>query len=194
LFTVLADKYRREARFLSWYDDEGEPSSHNPFKKFRSNRRNSSVENGLRVKSAGDIRSWTERERRRGLGLGGPPAHPNTFPSKMPGTDQTKQQQQQQPDKIAESDKPGDSEQSHGHESNEISSSTYQLDEVTLRQRQRKKTLDLSESSYSAKDTASLQPPADQRKFTAIGQLRATLFNSWINLLLVAAPAGSKSA
>jgi Ca2+:H+ antiporter len=32
----------------------------------------------------------------------------------------------------------------------------------------------------------------DKQKFTAVGQLKATLFNSWMNLLLIAAPVGSK--
>jgi len=41
------------------------------------------------------------------------------------------------------------------------------------------------------------QEPADdgkdKQRFTAVGQLKATLLNSWVNLLLFAAPVGSKS-
>jgi len=33
-----------------------------------------------------------------------------------------------------------------------------------------------------------------KQQFTVVGQLKATLFNSWINILLVAAPVGSKRA
>lgn len=33
----------------------------------------------------------------------------------------------------------------------------------------------------------------DKQRFTAVGQFKATVLNSWINILLVAAPVGSRS-
>ena len=61
----------------------------------------------------------------------------------------------------------------------------------------RKRTL-FGRSSPTEDDGASqtdqLEDYPDKQKFTAVGQFKATVLNSWINILMLAAPAGSKSS
>lgn len=54
--------------------------------------------------------------------------------------------------------------------------------------RQRKKTSDTPPQNDDEEEQKSV---SDKQKFTVVGQLKATIFNSWINVLLVAAPIGS---
>ncbi|PWY82174.1 Ca2+/H+ antiporter VCX1 [Aspergillus heteromorphus CBS 117.55] len=177
-----ADIYKRQARNLAWYDHEGEASSHNPFKKFRRGpRRTNSIqlENRLSpVLSEGELRLSEERRRRRDMtdGLTGP-EHSDTLPPQSAGTDQVTR---------IESDKPDPSM----HSRDPIN--VPRADEDTLDGRPRKrKTLNSmfgpTEDDRSMTDSSK---PMPKRKFTAMGQLKATLFNSWINVLLFAAPVG----
>lgn len=59
----------------------------------------------------------------------------------------------------------------------------------------RKRTF-FGRSSPAEDDGASRGEPLedypDKQKFTAVGQFKATVLNSWINILMLAAPAGSK--
>lgn len=47
-----------------------------------------------------------------------------------------------------------------------------------------------SEDGNSQSSVEEAKDMPDKQKFTAVGQLKATLFNSWINVLLIAAPVG----
>lgn len=49
-----------------------------------------------------------------------------------------------------------------------------------------------SEDGNSQSSVEEAKDMPDKQKFTAVGQLKATLFNSWINVLLIAAPVGSE--
>lgn len=40
--------------------------------------------------------------------------------------------------------------------------------------------------------SSNVDKPVEKHKFTFMGQLKATVFNSWINILILAAPAGSE--
>lgn len=51
----------------------------------------------------------------------------------------------------------------------------------------------LSHQSATNEPGEDLQMSEEPLKFTVGGQLKATVFNSWINVLLVAAPVGSSS-
>jgi Ca2+:H+ antiporter len=59
----------------------------------------------------------------------------------------------------------------------------------------RRKIKELFKSGQSDTNTLSTteteKSVPDKQKFTAVGQLKATILNSWINVLLVAAPVGS---
>ena len=85
------DIYRRQARKIAWYDEDGEPSSHNPFKKFRRRpRRTNSVqleEQAPHSRSMGDLRLSEDRRRRADFNsdLEGP-AYAGTFPPESAGS------------------------------------------------------------------------------------------------------------
>jgi Ca2+:H+ antiporter len=56
--------------------------------------------------------------------------------------------------------------------------------------RQRRKFLGMSRTP-SQNDDETEKPVENKQKFTVVGQLKATIFNSWINILLIAVPVGS---
>lgn len=183
-----ADKYRRQARNLAWYDQDGEPSTHNPFKKFRRQRprRTDSIQLESKltpIRTAGDVPLDEERRRRRDMtdGLVGP-EHSDTFPPESSGTDQGTPY------------RAGREPSMHSNEPINIPAQTG-LDEDQMGGPRKRRTfasgfgdksLDGDMNSNSAEDVK------EKPKFTAMGQLKATLFNSWVNVLLLAAPAGSK--
>ncbi|KJK63557.1 Sodium/calcium exchanger protein [Aspergillus parasiticus SU-1] len=180
-------KYRRQARNLAWYDQDGEPSTHNPFKKFRRQRprRTDSIQLESKltpIRTAGDVPLDEERRRRRDMtdGLVGP-EHSDTFPPESSGTDQVNPY------------RAGREPSMHSNEPINIPAQTG-LDEDQMGGPRKRRTfasgfgdksLDGDMDSNSAKDVK------EKPKFTAVGQLKATLFNSWVNVLLLAAPAGS---
>ncbi|PIG79502.1 sodium/calcium transporter [Aspergillus arachidicola] len=179
-------KYRRQARNLAWYDQDGEPSTHNPFKKFRRQRprRTDSIQLESKltpIRTAGDVPLDEERRRRRDMtdGLVGP-EHSDTFPPESSGTDQVNPYRAGREPSI------------HSNEPINIPAQT-RLDEDQMGGPRKRRTfasgfgdkyLDGDMDSNSAKDVK------EKPKFTAMGQLKATLFNSWVNVLLLAAPAG----
>ncbi|PYH49252.1 hydrogen/calcium exchanger domain-containing protein [Aspergillus saccharolyticus JOP 1030-1] len=180
--------YRRQARKLAWYDNEGEPSTHNPFKKFRARpRRTNSIqlENRLTpVVSEGGLRLSEERRRRRDMtqGLAGP-EHADTFPPQSAGTDHLNR---------VDSAEKADTERSLRSQDPINVPQSDQPDET----RPRKRRTFLNNTFHSSADEdrmvadSSKDSMPDKQKFTAVGQLKATLFNSWINVLLFAAPVG----
>ncbi|KOC15035.1 sodium/calcium transporter [Aspergillus flavus AF70] len=179
-------KYRRQARNLAWYDQDGEPSTHNPFKKFRRQRprRTDSIQLESKltpIRTAGDVPLDEERRRRRDMtdGLVGP-EHSDTFPPESSGTDQGTPY------------RAGREPSMHSNEPINIPAQTG-LDEDQMGGPRKRRTfasgfgdksLDGDMNSNSAEDVK------EKPKFTAMGQLKATLFNSWVNVLLLAAPAG----
>ncbi|EAW18261.1 hydrogen/calcium exchanger domain-containing protein [Aspergillus fischeri NRRL 181] len=186
------DIYRRQARNLAWYDQEGEQSNHNPFKKFRARPRRSNsyqMESGLApVRTAGEVRMSEERRRRRDMtdGLAGP-EHADTFPPESSGTDGLHR---------AESAEKSDPEPSmRSHEPINVSNQEGQ-DEIPFEGKPRKRKTFLSgygsrsEDGDAQSSVGEAKDMPDKQKFTAVGQLKATLFNSWMNLLLIAAPVG----
>ncbi|KAH1438934.1 hypothetical protein KXX68_005754 [Aspergillus fumigatus] len=185
--------YRRQARNLAWYDQEGEQSNHNPFKKFRARPRRSNsyrLESGLApVRTAGEVRMSEERRRRRDMtdGLSGP-EHADTFPPESSGTDGLYRAE------SAEKSEPEPSMRSH--EPINVSNQEGQ-DEIPEGKPRKRKTFmsghgNQSEDGNSQSSVEEAKDMPDKQKFTAVGQLKATLFNSWINVLLIAAPVGSE--
>ncbi|KAI9037327.1 hydrogen/calcium exchanger domain-containing protein [Aspergillus affinis] len=185
--------YRRQARNLAWYDDDGEPSSHNPFKKFRRARpgRSDSIqlENRLQpVRTAGDVRLSEERRRRRDMtdGLRGP-GHADTYPAESAETD-----------RIGEADSVEKAEPEPSMRSTDPINVSYRdgdgldVDEDGRPRKRRTATSRFGDDDVEMSRDSSDDPKgvADKQKFTAVGQFKATVLNSWINVLLLAAPAG----
>ncbi|KAH8434879.1 hydrogen/calcium exchanger domain-containing protein [Aspergillus melleus] len=184
--------YRRQARNLAWYDDDGEPSSHNPFKKFRARPRRSNsiqLENRLTpVRTAGDVRLSEERRRRRDMtdGLHGP-GHADTYPPESAGTD-----------RIGEADSVEKAGPEPSMRSNEPINVSYgdgdgmDVDEDGKPRKRRTFASRFGDDDVEMSRDSSDDPKgvADKQKFTAVGQFKATVLNSWINVLLLAAPAG----
>ncbi|GES64393.1 sodium/calcium transporter [Aspergillus terreus] len=182
--------YRRHARNLAWYDEEGEPSSHNPFKKFRARpRRSSSIHLESRlapVRTAGDVPSSEERRRRRDMteGLSGP-EHSLSFPPESAGTDRASQ--------LESSDRAGPVPSLHSTDPINVSAQDASDDQPGLPRK--RKTLngkadDQSMDDYTMNGGGEDKDLMEKPKFTVANQIKATIFNSWMNVLILAAPVG----
>ncbi|KAJ5142216.1 hypothetical protein N7526_003211 [Penicillium atrosanguineum] len=167
----MADIYRRQARNLAWYDDDGEPSSHNPFKKFRRRpQRTRSInmelqQNNRASRSLGDLSHDTDRRRSFTRDIGGP-EHAGTFPPESAGSDQYTN---------------GPEPSTLSQEPINVSRSAEESDKP----RKRGFKFGRSETQTEPDDEKGEMPT-----FTVASQLRATILNSWINVLILAAPAG----
>lgn len=153
---TMADIYRRHARNLAWYDEDDEPSSHNPFKKFRRRPQ--------RTRSA-DVELQNNRGAPRDIGG---LAYSATLPPESAGSDQYTTG----PDPSMMSQEP-------------INVSRGMEEPAKPRNRHAWK-FGRSASEHEPEDDKSVEAP----KFTVASQLRATILNSWINVLILAAPAG----
>ncbi|GIJ82607.1 hypothetical protein Asppvi_001116 [Aspergillus pseudoviridinutans] len=182
--------YRRQARNLAWYDQEGEPSVYNPFKKFKARPRRSNsyqMESGLTsVRTAGEVRMSEERRRRRDMtdGLAGP-EHADTFPPESSGTDGLHR---------TESGEKSAEPSMRSHDPINVTNQEGQ-DEIPEGKPRKRKTLlsgygSRSEDGEAVSSVEEAKDEPDKQKFTAVGQLKATIFNSWMNVLLIAAPVG----
>lgn len=190
-FPSVADIYRRHARYLSWYDDDGEATNRNPFKKFRArpkHSRTSALESGLRpVRTEGDARLSQERQRNQEFtdGLHVPP-HADTFSPESSGLLDPRAGVEEN----ANSDGAGLEPSPKSNEPINVSQAKDDPDEGGPRQRKAvAKSIRNDDDTLTGKSRESTE---DKQQFTVVGQLKATLFNSWVNILLVMAPVGSK--
>ncbi|KAL4917518.1 Sodium/calcium exchanger protein-domain-containing protein [Aspergillus aurantiobrunneus] len=180
-------RYKSRARNLAWYDHDGEPTTHNPFKKFRRTpRRTSSIQLESRLTpfpTAGEVRPEEEVRRNKEIreGLGGP-VHPDTYP---PGT-ATTMNSSARPESM-ERAKPEPSTSSS--DPINVTTRSHPIGGLDGKPRKRR-FLELGKRSHEEDSNTSEDEPRDKQKFTAVGQFKATVLNSWINILLLAAPAG----
>ncbi|QSS58691.1 vacuolar H+/Ca2+ exchanger [Histoplasma capsulatum] len=178
---VDIDIHRRQARNLAWYDEGESTSNRNPFKKFRYRSMRtpeSRAEDGFpREQTEGDTIPRPEWERREeGDNIFSTPYHTDTNPPA--------------------------SSQSVGNviEMTPAGSTTSAAPLTTTNGEQ---SHEVPEKSASTKrrffrnggntELAPLEPEdsgKDKQKFTAVGQLKATVLNSWINVLLLMVPVG----
>ncbi|PKY02988.1 sodium/calcium transporter [Aspergillus campestris IBT 28561] len=172
---------------LAWYDQEGEPASHNPFKKFRSRpRRGSSIhlENRLApVPSASRELRLSDDEEAAPRGISDDltdAENSRGLPPQSSGTDQV--------NRVRSLEKTGDDPSMHSAAPINVTNR-----DSGSHTKARKRTL-FGRSSPAEDDGASqrdqLEDYPDKQKFTAVGQFKATVLNSWINVLMLAAPAG----
>jgi Ca2+:H+ antiporter len=181
---MALDIYRRQARNLAWYDEEGEASSHNPFKKFRRQRqlqRSNSVqlETGP-TRSLGDLSEDHRRRQDMNSGLGGP-EYSGSFPPEFAGNDQgTPSTHRSPPEPSMES-----------HDPINVSRGTDSEAGDAGLPRQRKGGFLGKFRHHDEGVTEDKKSLSEPQKFTLASQLRATILNSWINVLMIAAPVGS---
>lgn len=186
------DIYKRNARSLAWYDQEGEPSTSNPFKKFKTHpRRTNSIQLESRLGPSGTAGETREFEERQPRAATAPDlAHSKqagTVPPNSSGTDQFSRPETGEggleTDPATRSCEPINASHSNGEDANDG------------KPRKRRTLLGKLGSHDSDADNSSQSPKSasGKQKFTVGGQLKATLFNSWVNVLIFAAPVGSKS-
>lgn len=180
---MALDIYRRQARNLAWYDEDGEASSHNPFKKFRRNpRRTNSIqlaERGGQSRSMGDLRLSEDQRRRGGMNRNvGGPEYSGTFPPESAGSDQ----HTNGPDPSTVSQEPINVSRDL-----DLGEETSNSNSAKPRKRKMWKFGRHSDDKAPEDSKSMTGKPV----FTVASQLRATIFNSWINVLIVAAPVGS---
>lgn len=181
---MALDIYRRQARNLAWYDHDGEPSSHNPFKKFRRTpRRTNSIQleeqRGVQAQSMNDLRLSEGAERRRDFtrDLGGPEAS-STFPPESAGSDHPTNG----PVPSTQSEAPINGQREMPNDAEESGKP---------RNRKEKGFFGKFKRSSEQQEPDNSKDPAKKHKFTFASQFRATVLNSWINILIIAAPVGS---
>ncbi|KAJ5875026.1 Vacuolar calcium ion transporter [Penicillium subrubescens] len=175
-------RYLRQAHKLAWYDQDGTRSTYNPFKRYVRGPI-ISVELGEqfpRSRSMGDLRLPDEPTQQAGLDGDFPrPAHAYTFPAE--GTGSLKAGR------------------------NSLKRSINCETDVSIAQAEGEITQDAETQCRQQGDFDGILGSAgevfqssgvgggkdlDGPKFSFGSQIRATLFNSWINVLLVAAPVG----
>ncbi|KAM5438936.1 hypothetical protein McanCB21832_001212 [Microsporum canis] len=157
------DHYRSQARSLAWYDTEGESPSHNPF---------------------GRTRSRPERTLSSSLEAGG---HDNYTMTNM-----NSNREGETTNGVAPSTAGTDGLQGGTESVTSTEPLTRAVGGVKATDQDIQRASEGSESMDKQQTTPVEEEPAagHTQKFTIAVQLRATLFSSWINLLLFAAPAG----
>ncbi len=201
------DKYRSQAKYAAWYDDPDEPSSYNPFRKVRTgllanqnNLRN--VENG-----DGDLnRSITDqedqhaeflnRQAQMGGGIGGKQRY-GTAPVSDRSQTKPVREDASESMEINRTISPEQEESSVDKASprpleetkESTSGDTIAAEDTTTSDKPRHRKGLKGMFHRKEKEVESDKSEADAREkphFTFGNQIKATLFNSWINILLIA--------
>ena len=198
-----ADRYRSAAKREAWYDDPGGPPSYNPFGKIRSRGQaitEDDEENATRTRttqSENFVTSPIEQERRlQNLQI---PKHADTMPS--PSTTPNGG-----PSVIKKSlDIDGDSNEKSRDSGTGTSDTKYEpagpepQPQATGGTRRRthlnpfhktKQEDGAPEIQKSKKPRRLFKKSKDKQTFTFMSQIRATLLNSYINILLIFVPIG----
>ena len=182
------DKFTASARQMAWYNHPGDPPLYNPFRKIDSRRRTGGDEesgNGrIRNRSENDIMHSVEMDRiTQSRDANQLPNHANSMPvTRGPNGLSIPQNTTRNPEIK-------DSEDSGAGTSETIIEDQPQPNHPRRRNildrlhRKRTKKPELSRVTSAGSETAT-------PKFTFINQIRATVFNSWINILLILAPVG----
>ncbi|KAJ5160766.1 Vacuolar calcium ion transporter [Penicillium canariense] len=188
--------YRRQARKLAWYDQDGEPSSANPFKKFRPRpRRTASIQLEEQLphsQSLGDLSLSNDQRRRADFNgdLQGP-AYADTFPPESGSYGPAPSHRSEDPINDINNDTANMSTARGLDLESEIEGN---VNGSGSQPRQRKGFFGKFGRKKTEEEAPASQPDkeklVDGPKFTVASQIRATLLNSWINVLFVAAPVG----
>ena len=185
---MRSDKYRTLAHRMASYDDPGDPPSYNPFRKIDSRRRTGGDEesaNGrVRHRSENDIMHSVEMDRiNQSRDIHQPPNHASSMPVTR-GINGLSN-----PQNTTRSPEIKDSEESGAGTSETIAEEETQPDHP-----RRRNIMDRLHREHTNKpefsQVASAEPEETSPKFTFMNQIKATIFNSWINILLIMAPVG----
>ncbi|KAL9027075.1 MAG: hypothetical protein Q9196_004353, partial [Gyalolechia fulgens] len=195
-------KYRSSARQAAWYHEEGEPTTFNPFSKYRAPRGNLTAndeENAYRTRtnqSDNQIPLSREQDRTsRNRDFLGPP-HPSSMPV----------QANRGPFPAMDGDigDPAQAEKSQDS-GTATSNSIIPEDEPIILDAKPEEEVGAGKRGFgrvmnrfhrkkvpgnSMERTTTGQSKRPKQQFTFVGQLKSTLFNSPINLLLVMVPVG----
>ena len=199
------DKYRRQAKFAAWYDDPADESSaipiKNPFRKYKApSGRKHDVENSAEegrlqhvLSDTGDYRSNNQADDFQGTS----PVHANTMP--FTNSTETRRLKTSQPDGPFQGEH---EELSHGpKDSGSTSDTAKETENGGIHNQEGHRTKGakyihgITDKLHHKKTEQDEKEEADpsgksKQKFTAMGQFRATVLNSWINILLIMSPVG----
>ncbi|KAJ6149805.1 Sodium/calcium exchanger membrane region [Penicillium samsonianum] len=172
-------KIRRAARVSAWYGP-----SFNPFQKrgpIRPNRSNSmQLEDGLSHTQTMDELSADQHRREEmkdGISV---PEYSNTFPPEFAGSDHETHKSPPEPSMASQD--PINVSSVRGVDTETVGSAQA---------RQRKGgILGKFKNRHDNDELEDKKSQSDKQTFTFASQLRATILNSWINVLLIAAPVG----
>jgi Ca2+:H+ antiporter len=201
------DKLRGQAKHAAWYDDPDEPPSYNPFRKVRTGfptRRNSlrNAEDG----DSGLTRSITDQEHQhadvlnRQAEMGGAASAQRRYGTapiskrsrmKPVGEDASAPMEidrtsSPEPEELLD-DKDGALRLAGTKDS--TSGDTIAAEDTTTTEKPRQRKGLKGMFHHKEKDPDNDKPEEDDREkphYTFGNQIRATLFNSWINILLIA--------
>ncbi|KAJ5195304.1 uncharacterized protein N7498_008742 [Penicillium cinerascens] len=154
--------YRRHARNLAWYGEDDQPS-HNPFKKFRR-RPQRTRSTDLELDNTRAPGGPGQSRDIGGLGSA------TMQPPESAGSDQYTTEPDPDPSMISQ----------------EPINVSRGMEEPAKPRNRHPWKFGRSSSESEPEDDKSIDGP----KFTVASQLRATILNSWINVLILAAPAG----
>lgn len=205
---IYADKYRAACHREGWYDD----GPHNIlFKKYRRPSgallAQSDVENPAlyRNKSESYVRTAIEQDRRRnGKHSVSGPLHANSMPLAVNGIPPSLTSTTSPTSATSSNDREfcsplmhkqteqTESSQDYSEENNE-SGNVPRSNKADGQSRKRKGWHPFSKQNQERPEPqprSSSFSKSSRREFTFIGQLRATLFNSWLNVLFIFIPVG----
>ena len=182
---MLIDKHRTAARYQAWYSDENETNL-NPFQKLNGRRRRKvDEEDGLRATKTNQSESAFQgsiEQMRRSQDRAVPgPQHANTMPSTAGGSG---------PSTIIEApikEEPKEPSQDSG---TATSQTIVEEEEPSALRRRLPSPGSKDTGTGELAPTKSTESKRSKTKFTVMSQLKATVFNSWINVLLIAVPVG----
>ncbi|CAD6579685.1 MAG: hypothetical protein ASARMPRED_009220 [Alectoria sarmentosa] len=200
-------RYRAAAKHAAWYDEEGDPNpNYNPFRKIRTRNKDlnhDDEENGLRPlpmnRSESQLTPSIELQRRsQTLEILQQPRHADTMPSSsQPSSGKS-------PVEGVSSVKDFSRDHEKSQDSGTTESSTVVDSETKCEEKEGKprrrfiNKFPFVSKSTKEEDGEEVKKPRtrsglwekDTQTFTAVSQLRATLFNSWVNVLLIFVPIG----
>lgn len=202
---ILLDKYRAAAKRAAWYDEEGGQPNYNPFRKIRTRTKDvgqGDEESALRVPTNQSM-PVIGTSRHPSLQL---PKHADTMPTSSEPSTSTfsepsasklpKEITASEKGPILNHDRQQTSQDSWAPTSDTVIGSETKSEEQEGELRRRKfpyfgqasKTGE--EKDIKKSRTQSDLLSRDKQKFTAVGQFKATILNSWINVLLIFVPIG----
>ena len=192
---MLIDKHRAAARYQAWYSDENETNL-NPFQKLNGRRRRKvDEEDGLRATKTNQSESAFQgsiEQMRRSQDRAVPgPQHANTMPSTAGGGGPStiiEASIKEEPKEPSQDSGTATSQTIVEQEEPSTSGDRRFLPSALRRRLHFPGSKDTGTGELApTKSTESKRP---KTKFTVMSQLKATVFNSWINILLIAVPVG----